>query len=375
MIKLGEILDVKRGASLSGNFYSSSGRYIRLTLGNFNYPNCGFKENISKNNLYFTGVVKPEYILKKGDIITPLTEQVSGLLGETAFIPEDDKYIQSGDIGLVLPLVDKADFKFCYYLLSSYLIKKQLGQGAQQTKIRHTSPEKIKDCVAPIPDLETQKMIGNTLYEIDSQIQRNNEMVQKLQVLGKVYFDKFSHSIHETRNVKEITDIIWGQCPNGNNILTYKTEDSISYASGAGDIDDDKITVNPKAYTNDSKRIIYEKTICMSVAGTVGKLCISDRRISIGRAMIGFYNEFEYGLIYFSLIKYLPIMQKQATGAIQKIINNEHLDVINIPILYKQQIEFLNKIVDICMNIENNTRNLILLKEKLLPLLINGQLQ
>ena len=45
-IKLGDILDVKRGASLSGEFYAEQGEQIRLTLGNFNYPAGGFKENI-----------------------------------------------------------------------------------------------------------------------------------------------------------------------------------------------------------------------------------------------------------------------------------------------------------------------------------------
>ena len=32
--KLGEILNVTRGASLSGEFYTTEGEYIRLTCGN-----------------------------------------------------------------------------------------------------------------------------------------------------------------------------------------------------------------------------------------------------------------------------------------------------------------------------------------------------
>jgi len=97
-VKLGSVLNIKRGTSLSGKYYAERGEKVRLTLGNFNYPNGGFKENTSKTDIYFTGDVKPEFILKKGDIITPLTEQVSGLLGETARIPVDNMYIQSGDI-------------------------------------------------------------------------------------------------------------------------------------------------------------------------------------------------------------------------------------------------------------------------------------
>ena len=41
--KLGEILDVTRGASLSGEFYATEGKYIRLTCGNFDYQNINPK--------------------------------------------------------------------------------------------------------------------------------------------------------------------------------------------------------------------------------------------------------------------------------------------------------------------------------------------
>ena len=117
MQKLGKYLDVKRGPGLPSKFYANHGNYIRLTLGNFNYPNGGFKQNDSKKDIYYTGPIKSEYILKKGDLITPLTEQVYGLLGETAWIPESNKYIQNGDIGLVLPIENKLDKVYCYYLL------------------------------------------------------------------------------------------------------------------------------------------------------------------------------------------------------------------------------------------------------------------
>jgi len=43
--KLGDILDVTRGASLSGEFYATKGEYIRLTCGNFDYQNNCFKES------------------------------------------------------------------------------------------------------------------------------------------------------------------------------------------------------------------------------------------------------------------------------------------------------------------------------------------
>ena len=58
--KLGDILDVTRGASLSGEFYATKGEYIRLTCGIFDYQNNCIKENKSKDNLYYDGDFKPE---------------------------------------------------------------------------------------------------------------------------------------------------------------------------------------------------------------------------------------------------------------------------------------------------------------------------
>lgn len=188
-IKLGDVMDVKRGTSLSGDYYSTSGDLVRLTLGNFRYPDCGFKLNTAKDDIYFVGEVKPEYIMKKGDIITPLTEQVKGLLGNTATIPESDKYIQSGDIGKIIPDESLIDKRFSYYLVSSPTVKKQLSAASQQTKIRHTSPDKIKDCIAFIPDLYQQKKIAHLLDTINLLIQTNDSAIKQLESMAKTIYD------------------------------------------------------------------------------------------------------------------------------------------------------------------------------------------
>ena len=187
--KLGELVEVTRGASLSGQFYAEEGKLIRLTLGNFNMNGGGFKENTSKTDLYFTGTVRDEFILNKGDIITPLTEQSLGLLGTTARISESGKYIQSQDVALVRCKEGRLDPNFCYYLISSSIVRQQLSAAAQQTKIRHTSPEKIKDCTVWVPDFETQKSIGRILTDIDNKIAVNRQINDNLEAMAKQLYD------------------------------------------------------------------------------------------------------------------------------------------------------------------------------------------
>lgn len=187
---LGELLDVTRGMSLPGSNYATSGELIRLTLGNFDYSGNGFKENTSKENIYYSGKVPDEYIMKAGDIITPLTEQTPGLLGTTARIPVSGKYIQSQDIALITCKPGKLDPLYCYYLVSSSIVKQQLAAGSQQTKIRHTSPDKIKACVVYIPeDLTIQHSIGEFLTVIDDKIALNRKANAELEALAKQIYD------------------------------------------------------------------------------------------------------------------------------------------------------------------------------------------
>ena len=187
--KLGDLAQVTRGASLSGEYYATQGNYIRLTCGNFDYRNNCFKENQSKNNIYYTGGFKEEFLLERGDIITPLTEQAIGLLGSTARIPESGKYIQSQDIAKIDCNESLLDKDFAFYLISSACVKKQLSAAAQQTKIRHTSPDKIKECTVWIPSLDVQKRIGRILTDIDNKIAINRQINDNLEAMAKQLYD------------------------------------------------------------------------------------------------------------------------------------------------------------------------------------------
>ena len=187
--KLGDLLEVTRGASLSGEYFATQGDYMRLTCGNFDYQNNCFKSNTSKDNLYYIGNFNQEYLMEKDDIITPLTEQAVGLLGSTAWVPESGKYIQSQDVAKITPNEKLLDKKFCYCLISSKVVKQQLSAAAQQTKIRHTSPDKIKDCTVWIPSLEEQAQIGQFLYDIDSKIALTRQINDNLEAMAKQLYD------------------------------------------------------------------------------------------------------------------------------------------------------------------------------------------
>lgn len=160
--KLGELLRVTRGASLPGTGYADSGMYLRLTLANFHEVG-GFKEFKSTQGKYFVEPFDSRFLMRKGDLITPLTEQSPGLLGSVAFVPCDGLYIQSQDIGLISCNPERLDKRFAYYLFLTHSVRDQISARSQQTKIRHTSPDKIADVEVYLPDLPTQLRIAGVM--------------------------------------------------------------------------------------------------------------------------------------------------------------------------------------------------------------------
>lgn len=412
--KLGELVDVARGTSLSGDYYSTEGEYIRLTCGNFDYRNNCFKENTSKDNLFYAGAFKAEFLLEKGDIITPLTEQAIGLLGTTARIPESGKYIQSQDIALIKCKVGKIDPTFCYYLIPSRLVRDQLSAAAQQTKIRHTSPDKIKDCTVWIPDLDEQKAIGRLLASLDEKIQLNKRINDNLEAMAKQLYDywfvqfdfpnedgkpykasggamvwneKLKREIPTSFDVKSLSEIIevkdgTHDSPkpqdNGYFLLTSKhlTERGLDYASAYKISKEDYESINKrsKVDTND---------ILFSMIGTIGNsYFVEETNINFAIKNMALFKTSakrwfsEYLYLYLSSCDYKHYEGNSLSGSIQKFVSLRTLR--DMPILYHEDIikvfaKEVRNIITMMVNLRKENIELTKQRDELLPLLMNGQ--
>lgn len=380
-------MDVQRGASLSGEFYAELGVRIRLTLGNFDYPNGGFKKNTSKKDIYFNGPINSKFILKKGDLITPLTEQVAGLLGTTAFIPEDDLYIQSGDIGLVTTNENRLLRKYAYYLLNSSVIKKQLGAAAQQTKIRHTSPDAIKSCIAWIPNIDQQLRITNILGTLDKRLELcrriTANLLKKLDELYDYYFGDgnqskqncFGHDFFE--------------------ILSGYPFDSSTYSKGKYKIitiksikmnDFDTLTadcVETIPLSIDAKCVLTCGDILISLTGDTGRIAIVDEKDCLLNQRVGkILCEDEYKIYTYALLRsqYAQrYISKNSVGTSQKNISPIILSNIKTYLPDEDELKIFNSLAipmfQKYVAEQERAKNIIQIKNSILPLLMNGQIQ
>ena len=412
--KLGELLDVKRGASLAGEHYATSGEYIRLTCGNFDYQNNSFKVNTSKDNLFYSGPVREEFIMKKGDIITPLTEQAIGLLGSTAIIPEDDKYIQSQDIAKIICNEDLLCPSFAFYLISSDAVKKQLSAAAQQTKIRHTSPDKIKDCTVWIPDLPTQEKIGRILSDIDSKIALNRAINQNLEALAKQLYDywfvQFDFPNEEGKPYKSSGGAMaWNEKLKRDIPASWKTvvvDDVAEVFNGAtpstGDEQNyggDIVWITPKDLSDQKQKFVYQgernisqagydscsthllpiNTVLMSSRAPIGLLAIAKKELCTNQGFKSFVPKEDRiaTYLYYYLQFHIKQIEQLGTGTTFKEVSRE--DVLKFPILkpkdtildlWEKRVSALN---DRQLELQKENENLSKQRDELLPLLMNGQ--
>ena len=405
--KLGELMEVTRGMSLGGEFYSTKGELMRLTLGNFDYKNNCFKDDKSKDNLFFTGAVKPEFILKKDDIITPLTEQAIGLLGSTAKIPCDGKYIQSQDVALI-KCKEKLNPNFAFYLIPSKLVRNQLSAAAQQTKIRHTSPGKIKDCTVWIPEYSSQEKIGNFLSSIDKKIALNSRINAKLEQMAKRLYDywfvqfdfpnengkpykssggKVAYNAElkreipagwEVGNLYEIADYINGlACQNFRPKENEQSLPVIKIREMNEGItkDTEQVSINiPEKYKINNGDILFSWSATLEVmVWNSGKGGLNQHIFKVVPK-----NYFSNEYVYQQLDRYIVNFQKQAEARKTTMghITSEHINQSRVVLPPKEIVQAFTQKVKALSKMQSNLKTenlrLAIMRDRLLPLLMNG---
>ena len=385
--KIGDLVQVTRGASLGGEFYATQGNYVRLTCGNFDYRNNCFKENQSKDNIYYTGGFKEEFLLEKGDIITPLTEQAIGLLGSTARIPESGKYIQSQDIAKIDCNESLLDKDFAFYLISSAFVKQQLSAAAQQTKIRHTSPDKIKECTVWIPSLDIQKRIGRILTDIDNKIAINRQINDNLEALAKQLYDywfvQFDFPNEEGKPYKSSGGaMVWNEklkreipkewmASNYTDLFTIGNGQTMPQNEGLVPAYGGNGIVKMVEISNYPACIIIGRVgaNCGSIHYSKVPCWVSDNAISICSK-----NDDWQPFLFYSLKLYN--LSKNKGGSSQPLITHEALKHLYFPMSEKHINQFchiVNELQDLIYSNQQEILKLTKQRDELLPLLMNGQ--
>ena len=412
--KLGELLSVKHGFPFKGEFFKNSGKYIVLTPANF-YEEGGFKETPGKEK-YYSGLFPKEYICKKGDLIVVMTQQAEGLLGSTAFVPVGGKYLHNQRIGLITTNREKLLPDFANYLFRTNNVRKQIRDSASGSKVKHTSPEKIYNVVVDIPDISLQERISALLNALDDKIALNKRINDKLEAMAKrlydywfVQFDFPDENGHpykssggkmvwnetlkreipegwKVKRIDEIANIFNGSTPATDNQQYYggdivwitpkdlSDQNSKFVYKGARNI-----TV--EGYNSCSTTIIPKGSIVMSSRAPIGLLSIAQCDLCTNQ---GFKNlvpkhAMDSYYLYYTLKSNIGKIQNLGTGTTFKEVSKD--DLGRFSLLYPSNditSLFTNKLTSLFAKqllIEKQSARLMSLRDRLLPLLMNGQVE
>lgn len=179
-ITLEDYIDIKHGFAFKSEFFTDEGHYVLMTPGSF-FESGGFRDRGDKTKYYF-GEIPGGYILKKGDVLLAMTEQAEGLLGSAAYVPEDNKYLHNQRLErLKIKDPKRLCIEYLYLFYNSPFARKQISEQSTGTKVKHTSPDKLKGIIFLLPSLPEQKKIAKILSTCDRAIEVTEKLLKNSQ--------------------------------------------------------------------------------------------------------------------------------------------------------------------------------------------------
>ena len=259
-----------------------------------------------------------------------------------------------------IPNCSKVDPKYLYYHLSLInFARYDIG-----STIPSMTASLYYSLVIDLPPIDMQKKISFVLSLIDNQIDRNNTITKRLQVLShNIFLYYFNNSEKKNEKLKNIANMYQPETIVGSEFV----DDGKYYVYGSGGI-----IGKYNKYNHE------ESELMVSCRGKCGNVTLSmPCSWIIGNQMV--IKPYDAQLKYY-LYNYLQIidLSKVETGSVQKQITRTNLENIIVPLADDDNLLKLAKVsIPIhqqLIKLRKANEKLEELKKKLLPLLINQHL-
>ena len=323
-IEIENLFDIKHGYAFKSKYFQESGKYVLTSPGHFHLLG-GFRKREGKEK-YSTENFDNRYLLRKNDIIIAMTEQGEGLLGSTAIVPENDKYLHNQRLGLVQNInSEKIYWKYIPLLLNEYKIRKAISNSSTGTKVKHTSPKRILELKCKLPSFKVQKQIANIIYAYNDLIENNLKRIKLLekaaQNIYKGWFVSLRFPGYENTPInletglpegwvkvlaKEYFDFKRGIEVGSKNYVTEESESTIPFLRvGSLGYRDTAIFTDISLVKD---RILVFSDLCISMDGSIGL---------VGYGLVGAYST--------GLRKVEPKIDKYGNGFIYCLLKSKHI--------------------------------------------------
>ena len=356
------------------------------------------------------------YKLKKGMIAITKDSETREDIGMSTYIADSfDDVILGYHTALIIPDNSRVDSKYLNAYLNSNLARKHFSNSASGSGQRYTlTIDSIGNLPLYLPSLETQEKIGNLLSYIDRKIESNSHINNNLEELMKTLYQRWfiefefpnddgkpykssGRRLVYNEELKQNIPENWIVENCFNNKLYEILKPGLEYFESknylaTGNVNESKIL--------DGEWVTYDKRESRANMQPVrnsiwfAKMKNSIKHLTIPDKSEWFINKYilstgflgikciENSLSYLHCFIYSDYFEKVkdmlAHGATQEAINNEDLKAIKLIIpdnlVLKQFEETTKAIIQKQLDIEEENQKLTSLKELLLPMLMNGQI-
>lgn len=348
-----------------------------------------------------------KFLLEKGDLLFARQSLVASGAGKCSIVNNliEETTFESH---LIRVRLDKsiANPLYYYYLFQlPYNPVKTIVNQCAQAGIRGTELVRIK---VPLPDIEYQNTIANTLFQYDNLIENNNKRIKLLEQMAEnlykewfvrfrfpgyedvEFIDGFPKDWEKVKLDDVLNKIATGLNPRKNFVLGegenfYVTIKNI--ADNTVYLDDKCDKVNDDAIIKINKRSDLKiGDLLFSGIGTIGRVCLIDiptnnwnisESVFTMRANKKISSEFLYMLLLSQDVQ--NYCQSKANGSAQKGIRMGDLRKYTFLLPTKNVInDFTNPISTILRSVSllrNENKNLIQQRDMLLPRLMSGKLE
>ena len=327
-------------------------------------------------------------------------------MGAVCMIPENLKCCLGQRLVLLKINKELADSNYILFAIQSQFVQKQI-QIIDQTGsiVSNLNIPDLKSLRIPLPSLPEQKKIACVLSALDDKIALNKKMNQKLEAMAKRLYDywfvqydfpdKNGHPYKTTGGpmtynptlkreipagwddgvLSDIANITMGQSPDG---ASYNEDgEGMIFYQGSTDFGMRFPTV--RQYTTAPTRFAKKGDILMSVRAPVGAVNIANTDCCIGRGLSALNSKLgSLSHLYFLIDVFKKTFEnKNTVGTTFGSITKDELYALPVVIPDKSVIEQFEKmakpIFDRQMKLGEESNRLTKLRDKLLPLLMNGQ--
>ena len=344
---------------------------------------------------------------KKGEILI----SAAGTIGRLVVYNGEDAYFQDSNIVWIDNDESKVLNQYLYYCYQGITWKVSTG-----STILRLYNDDIRNTVIHVPSLPEQKKIAAVLSALDNKIALNKKMNQKLEAMAKRLYDYWfvqfdfpdengrpykttgspmTHNETLKREipvgweVKQICDIA--------KIFNGSTPSTTEEGNYGGEI----VWITPKDLSDQNCKFVYQGarnitqagydscsttmvpkgTVVMSSRAPIGLLSIAQCDLCTNQ---GFKNMVPNDMtdskyLYYTIQQHIPQIQNLGTGTTFKEVSKDELG--RFAILYppkKLIVAFEEKVApifDVQFNKVKEISRLTTLRDKLLPLLMNGQVE